>query len=390
MTTMIADPPTKTPRLGVGLDANPRAPQNPQAWKQAIGTKPISARLAMLPEPKRNWNRFGLSAGIQIGAFIFLLLVPVLYPDKMPTALHYTITQLANPVIEIPVAAPPPPPKIRKTVAPPTPEPVVEPVKLNPKQVHVFMQPKALQPKVQPIEAKAPVMTQVLDAPKVETKTNEPKRPKEDVKVGNLNTGNATPATVKAPVEHVQTGGFGDPSGLKGKGDPNKGNIVVRQGLPTLPGGPGYGNGTGGDKGIRGTVASTGFGNGTAVPPQGGGKKGNIQSTGFGDATAVAEAPKKKAANEGPADTPVTILDKPKPEYTAEGRSMKLEGDVVLDVVFLASGKIVINRVISGLGHGLDENASRAAQQIHFKPALRAGQPVDYPARVRIEFRLAY
>ncbi len=390
MTTMIADPPTKTPRLGVGLDANRRAPQNPQAWKQAIGTKPISARLAMLPEPKRNWNRFGLSAGIQIGAFIFLLLVPVLYPDKMPTALHYTITQLANPVIEIPVAAPPPPPKIRKTVAPRTPEPVVEPVKLNPKQVHVFMQPKALQPKVQPIEAKAPVMTQVLDAPKVETKTNEPKRPKEDVKVGNLNTGNATPATVKAPVEHVQTGGFGDPSGLKGKGDPNKGNIVVRQGLPTLPGGPGYGNGTGGDKGIRGTVASTGFGNGTAVPPQGGGKKGNIQSTGFGDATAVAEAPKKKAANEGPADTPVTILDKPKPEYTAEGRSMKLEGDVVLDVVFLASGKIVINRVISGLGHGLDENASRAAQQIHFKPALRAGQPVDYPARVRIEFRLAY
>jgi len=390
MTTMIADPPTKTPRLGVGLDANRRAPQNPQAWKQAIGTKPISARLAMLPEPKRNWNRFGLSAGIQIGAFIFLLLIPVLYPDKMPTALHYTITQLANPVIEIPVAAPPPPPKIRKTVAPRTPEPVVEPVKLNPKQVHVFMQPKALQPKVQPIEAKAPVMTQVLDAPKVETKTNEPKRPKEDVKVGNLNTGNATPATVKAPVEHVQTGGFGDPSGLKGKGDPNKGNIVVRQGLPTLPGGPGYGNGTGGDKGIRGTVASTGFGNGTAVPPQGGGKKGNIQSTGFGDATAVAEAPKKKAANEGPADTPVTILDKPKPEYTAEGRSMKLEGDVVLDVVFLASGKIVINRVISGLGHGLDENASRAAQQIHFKPALRAGQPVDYPARVRIEFRLAY
>jgi TonB family protein len=390
MTTMIADPPPKTTRLGVGLDANRRAPQNREAWKQAIGTKPISARLAMLPEPKRNWSRIGVSAGIQIGAFIFVLMIPIFYPDKMPTALHYNIVQLANPVIEIPVAAPPPPPpKIHKVVTPP-PVPVVEPVKLNPKQVHVFMQPKALQPKAQPIEAKAPVMTQVFEAPKVETKTNEPKRPKEDVKVGNLNSGNATPATVKAPVEQVQTGGFGDPSGLKGKGDPNKGNIVVRQGLPTLPGGPGYGNGTGGDKGIRGTVASTGFGNGTAVPPQGGGKKGNIQSTGFGDATATAEAPKKKAANDGPADTPVTILDKPRPEYTAEGRSMKLEGDVVLDVVFLASGKIVINRVISGLGHGLDENASRAAQQIHFKPALRAGQPVDYPARVRIEFRLAY
>ena len=391
MTTMIADPPTKSTRLGVGFNTDRKVPQNREAWKQAIGTKPISARIGLLPEPKRNWNRLGVSAGVQIAVVIFLIMMPLFYPEKMATALHYNYTEIATPVINIPVAPPPPPPKIAKVKVPPTPEPVVEPVKLNPKQVHVFMQPKAvIQPKANPVEVKAPVMTQVFDAPKVDVKTNEPKRPKEDVKVGNLNSGNATPATVKAPVEQVQTGGFGDPSGLKGKGDPNKGNIVVRQGLPSLPGGPGYGNGTGGDKGIRGTVASTGFGNNTAIPPQGGGKKGNIQSTGFGDQTVAAEAPKKKAADSGPADTPVTILDKPKPEYTAEGRTLKLEGDVVLDVVFLANGKIVINRVISGLGHGLDENASRAAQQIHFKPALRAGQPVDYPARVRIEFRLAY
>jgi TonB family protein len=388
---MIADPPPKTTRLGVGFNTDRKVPQNREAWKQAIGTKPISARLAMLPEPKRNWNRIGLSAGIQIAAFIFVLMIPLFYPEKMATALNYRITEIATPVILIPVAPPPPAPKIVKVKAPPVPDPVVEPPKLNPKQVHIFMQPKTvIQPKAQPVEVKAPVMTQVLDAPKVEVKTTEPKRPKEDVKVGNLSNGNATPATVKAPVEQVQTGGFGDPSGLKGKGDPNKGNIVVRQGLPSLPGGPGYGNGTGGDKGIRGTVASTGFGNSTAVPPQGGGKKGNVQSTGFGDQTVAAEAPKKKAADAGPADTPVTILDKPKPEYTSEGRTMKLEGDVVLDVVFLANGKVVVNHVISGLGHGLDENASRAAQQIHFKPALRAGQPVDFPARVRIEFRLAY
>jgi hypothetical protein len=77
--------------------------------------------------------------------------------------------------------------------------------------------------------------------------------------------------------------------------------------LPTRPGGPGYGNGTGGDKGIRGTVASTGFGNGTANPPPGGGKRGNVTAGGFSDASVVAEAPKKKAANNGPADTTVTI-----------------------------------------------------------------------------------
>jgi TonB family protein len=69
---------------------------------------------------------------------------------------------------------------------------------------------------------------------------------------------------------------------------------------------------------------------------------------------------------------------------------MRLEGDVTLEVVFLANGHVQVNRVVSGLGHGLDESAQKAAQQMKFKPALREGQPVDYPARVRIEFRLAY
>ena len=64
----------------------------------------------------------------------------------------------------------------------------------------------------------------------------------------------------------VQTGGFGDPNGLPGKGDPNKTTNVNRAGLQALPGGPGYGNGTGGDKGVaRRGVPSSGFGNGTAV-----------------------------------------------------------------------------------------------------------------------------
>jgi TonB family protein len=102
------------------------------------------------------------------------------------------------------------------------------------------------------------------------------------------------------------------------------------------------------------------------------------------------EAPKKRAASTENPTTPVDIVEKPRPEYTAEGRSLKIEGDVVIDMVFLANGTVQVNRVISGLGHGLDEAALRAAQQIKFKPAKRDGQPVDFPARVRIEFRLAY
>jgi TonB family protein len=254
------------------------------------------------------------------------------------------------------------------------------------------MQPKALQPKVRTLDAKAPELnpTPVFEA-KFDTTSNQPKRPKDEVKLNNLNTGSAAPATLNLPVNKVQTGGFGDPNGLPGKGDPNKTTNVNRLGSPALPGGPGYGNGTGGDKGARGTVASTGFGNGTAVPPTGGGgKKGSVQSTGFADATAATEAPKKKAASADAATMPVDILEKPRPEYTAEGRSLRLEGDVVMEVVFLANGTVQVSRVVSGLGHGLDESAARAAQQIKFKPAKREGQPVDFPARIRIEFRLAY
>lgn len=389
MTIMIADPPRSKTRLGVGLDADRRRLPNADAWKTAIGSKPIAARLALLPDPKPRWDRIGISAGLQLSLLIFCLLIPLIYPDQLRTALHFQMVNIAQPVTEIPVAPPPPPPPKVKVKAPEPKPAVVEPVKLDPKKPHIFEIPKAVQPKVHTVEALAPEMQAHLEAAKIDTQMAGPKRPKEDVKLNNLSTGSAAPATVKAPIEKVQTGGFGDPNGLPGKGDAKHATNVNRLGSLSLPGGPGYGNGTGGDKGIRGTVASTGFGNGVANPPQGGGKQGTVQTSGFGDQT-VADAPKKKAAAAGPVDTPVNILGKPRPEYTAEGRNLKLEGDVVIDVVFLSNGTIQVNRVVSGLGHGLDEAAVRAAQQITFKPARREGQPVDFPARVRIEFRLAY
>jgi TonB family protein len=392
MTTMIADPPRKT-TMGVGFEARRARSGDPQAWKKAIGTKPIAARLALLPDSKPRWDRIGLSAAGQFAVLGFLLMLPLLFPERMQTALHLRVTELMQPVTEIPVAPPPeppPPPKVKAKVAPPKPKPAEpEPVKLNPKQTHVFLAAKVEPPKTKTLDAKPVELNPVFEQVKIDTPTSQPKRPKEDVKVGNLGTGSAAAATVVAPVNKVQTGGFGDPNGIAGKGDPNKATNVNRLGSPALPGGPGYGNGTGGDKGIRGTVASTGFGNGTAIPPPSA-KRSTLQSSGFGDQAVAADAPKKKASTGENPTTPVDILEKPRPEYTAEGRTLKIEGDVVLDMVFLSSGSIQVNRVISGLGHGLDEAATRAAKQIKFKPARREGQPVDFPARVRIEFRLAY
>jgi TonB family protein len=387
MNTIIAETPTSATRLGVGFDSRAGS-QNRDAWKRSIGTTKVPARLEMLPDGESRMGRVGISALAQILLLIFFVALPIFFPEKLNTIRNMAFIPLAMPVTEVPVAAPPKPPKIKKVEMKPE---IVEPVKLNPKQPHIFIQQKVLQPKVEKVEAKAPeLIAKTNFESTIDTQTNMPKRPREEVKVNNLNSGSAAPATVNLPVNKVQTGGFGDPNGLPGKGDPNKTTNVNRLGSPALPGGPGYGNGTGGDKGVRGTVASTGFGNGIANPPEGGGKRGAIQSTGFVDQSAAAEAPKKKAAAADSGAGTVNILDKPKPVYTAEGRSLKIEGDVVLDVVFLANGSVQVSHVVSGLGHGLDEAAARAAQQIKFKPAKRDGEAVDFPARVRIEFRLAY
>src|SRR3984957_1644545 len=331
MATMIADPPTSR-SLGVGFSSNRGRTANSEAWKQNIGNKKVPARLALLPEAKPNWRRVGLSAAVQLAILGFFLIVPMLYPEQMKTAIQYSYTAIAQPVTMIPVAPPPPPPptpKVKAVVPKPTPPPPPEPPKLNPQQPHIFanlVAPKTLKPKTEKIEIKDTDMSPKFEAVKIDVKENGPKCPKDDVKVNNLNTGSAAPATVVSPVEKVQPGGFGDLNGVAGKGDPKHATNVARLGSPALPGGEGYGNGTGGKEGIRGTVASTGFGNGTAIPPAGGGKKGSVVSTGFANAADnAAEAPKKKQQNNGPADNAPTIIEKPKPEYTTEGRSRGIE-----------------------------------------------------------------
>jgi len=114
-----------------------------------------------------------------------------------------------------------------------------------------------------------------------------------------------------------------------------------------------------------------------------------VQQGGFG-AAVVEAAPAPKSQTAAAAVQPIEITDKPKPEYTAEARALKLEGQVVVAVIFKANGEIIVQNVVQGLGHGLDEMAVKAAKQIKYKPAISNGQPVDFPARVRIEFQLAY
>jgi len=194
MTTMLADPPRKT-TMGVGFEANRGRSGDPQAWKKAIGTRPVPARLALLPDSKPRWDRIGLSAAGQLAIVGFLLMIPLLFPEQMRTALNLRPTELMQPVTLIPVAPPPPPPpKVKAKV--PEPKPAPEPVKLNPKQTHVFLAPKAEPPKIKTLEAKPVELNPVFEQVKIEGPKNQPKRPKDEVKVGNLGSGSAAVPTV--------------------------------------------------------------------------------------------------------------------------------------------------------------------------------------------------
>jgi TonB family protein len=330
-----------------------------------------------------------LSLVLQVLLAATVVAIPLMFPQQMIPKMIYQVMDVAEPPTEVPL--PPPQQAIKPRVQPP---PVVPPPPAPVPVVAKLMAPPRIiapQLKPKPVAAvAAPDMSASFTPVKMDEPNDQPARPREPVKTGSFSTGSAAPATINKPVDKVQTGGFGDPDGVQGPGDPNKRANINHYGSPDLPGGPGYGNGTGGANGARGTVASTGFGNGTAVPPSGSGRsRGTVQTGGFGDGNAVAtEAPTHKT--DTAAVTPVVILAKPKPLYTDEARKLNIEGDVLLDVVFPASGPVQVNRVIRGLGHGLDENAIRAAQQIQFKPAMSNGHAVDFPATVHIVFEIAY
>ncbi|MGC2246682.1 MAG: energy transducer TonB, partial [Terriglobales bacterium] len=208
--------------------------------------------------------------------------------------------------------------------------------------------------------------------------------------------GSSAAPTLNAPVQKVQTGGFGDPNGLKPSENSKPGGKLIASaaGSFDMPMGTGQGNGSGGAKGIKGTVASANFGDGIASPGHGDGRSGGqghaVQASGFGTQEVAQNTGHVQRMDTGPASSGVEITAKPNPVYTAEARALKIEGEVLLEVLFSANGQLRVSRVVRGLGHGLDEAAIAAANKMRFKPATRNGEAVDSTAIVHVVFQLAY
>jgi TonB family protein len=333
--------------------------------------------LGLLPEKKLDWRKFVLSYGAVTFMVLVLLISRLIWPDHMSIWAKYTVTEIIprpDLVPEKPVLKPQP--KMTK---------LLPPAKFEAPKLIV---PRDIQrPQVQQVKMEAPKIQPVnFEAPKLEPVSGA--MPAHVIYTGSFGS-SATP-TVNAPTQKVQTGGFGDPNGLPGEGKQGAKLTAAKLGSFDLPEGAGTGNGTGGAKGIKGTIASAGFGNGVAQPGQGDGRRNGqgVQAAGF-TAQQVATNIGRRNADQGPATQPVEIVYKPKPVYTAEARKLNLEGEVLLEVVFRANGELHVTRIVRGLGHGLDEAAITATNKIKFKPAQRNGTSVDSTAIVHVMFQLA-
>ena len=338
---------------------------------------------SLLPDRRPPWGQFLFSMVTQAGLIVGLLWVGVLHPEILipPRHDYQTIALVDTPV---PVDHQPAPLSVIKPdYTPPLDRLPAEALQVPRPEV----KPKALPPD-SPAAPKIEVAAKPQALPPI-----GPSVPRRLVHTDSFSTGSsATPTIAQAP-KNVQTGGFGDPNGVPAR--PNDGNPVniAPTGSFDLPSGPGKGNGTGGAKGSPGVVASAGFGNGTAVGGDGTSgvntTRGTVRQSGFGDAETVTVASLQPKQDLTPQIMPAEVTFKPNPVYTNEAKQLRIQGEVLLEVVFESSGKLRVLRVIHGLGHGLDEAAVRAAEQIRFKPALRDGQPADSTAVLHIVFQLA-
>jgi protein TonB len=77
-----------------------------------------------------------------------------------------------------------------------------------------------------------------------------------------------------------------------------------------------------------------------------------------------------------------------RPQYTDEARSAGVEGKVRVEITIGPDGEVTAARIVSGLGHGLDEAAVTAAKRMRFAPAMRCGQAVESKFTIAIRFGL--
>jgi TonB family protein len=319
-----------------------------------------------IPNPQSRWKLFLTSWSVQAAVLASLATISVMSPHPVAQARRFVVASL--------VAYEAPLPRVSQ----PSPRLTSRPVKLQ------QLPAPAAAPIVLP-RVERTVKRSEIGAPEIRMTTNMrdiPTTPTTKVIAENaFATGKVERPVTSHQPEMVQTGGFGDPNGVPARDNRGPASIVA-SGFSDSPTGLGHGNGREGQ--MPSIVATTGFGNGIAGDRTRSG--GDVRRSGF--TSYEASSSSRKVAADAVLTIPVEIISKPKPDYTSEARELKIDGEVRLEVLFTTGGHVQVIKVVQGLGHGLDEQAVRAAEQIKFKPALHEGQPVDSTAVVHIVFQL--
>jgi TonB family protein len=356
----------------------------PQLSTPGAAYTPGRSNFGLLPEPERNTASFVTS--MVVNGLIVLMAIYLGSQVKKLVQHKYEET-----VLILPTTPPPPPPKVKM---PPTPK-ITPP---EPPKIQVKLeQPKIVMPKIQPkpepkpIEMEAKVNIPVIKAVKPAiVLAPQPKAALTAAMPAQNNL--AKPST--APVHLGQTFGVTPnpnatrPATVAAIGNPYGGMNGPAVAPHGVVGSTGIGNGikSGSNSGVVGKVAQAGIPGGTGTansgPPVGRVAKAVVP-------TQVVQAAPVQTAATAPAMTNIEVLSKPPVQYTSAARQLRIQGDVVLRVTFTAAGQVVVQGVMRGLGHGLDEEARRVAQQIRFRPATKNGQAVDATTTITITFQLA-
>ena len=333
---------------------------------------------ATLPDPGMPWGRFAFSYVTHCAILFGLLTIGLMHPlglDQPIRDYHF----------------------IRLVETPPIENHQPAPVRFQPSHVEVAEAPGlVLHPSEEPRQPTA--KTQAVAPPKVEIATTQPldlppsavSLPRQLVKTDVFSTGSSAVPTLSHAPRQLQTGGFGDPNGVPANENKNRAVNIASSGAFDLPVGEGHGNGAGGKAGIKGVVASAGFGSGTAIADVTRRSTGaSVRQGSFGDIQPASLTQVHNVPSINAGTVPAEVIFKPAPVYTDEARRLRIEGEVLVEVRFGSSGQIQILRVVRGLGHGLDESAVKAAEKVRFKPAQRNGEATDTTAVLHILFQLA-
>ena len=345
----------------------------------------------LLPEPKGRGRSFALSALLNAGAAAIVLLLSLAGVHEVRH--HQNVTQLVFPSVT-PKPVPTPVPQVKYLPPPPV---------VRDEMPKIAMPKSVTPPAPKPVNIRMP--EPVL--PKLEAAPPRRVAPPPQPKVGLFKSAAPTQVANNRATPSVRAGGFGDPDGVKA--NPNATQRPTIAAVGSFSGAPGVGptgagrarpgaiHGTDFGSGVahgvagghdRGTVASSGFGSGVVGGTGRPGSHGTVATTSFGN-NEFGSAAGRRLQPKQAATTPIVVLSKPLPAYTAEARELKIQGDVTLRVCFTATGQVQVLGVVNGLGHGLDQQAVKAAERIRFKPATKGGRPVNEISLIRITFQMA-